>query len=576
MNMLTWKKALSVILAAVSCGTLMMTQPANWNRSETVQAAVTIAELEARKQENLKKIQEYENKLSRFSENQKQAEAYQRVLQDKIDAIQSNMQILDTELEGIKKNIYYLDAAIVQTKREISAQEVRIEEGLEAFKLRIRAMYVNGNDSLISALAGATDFYDLLSKYELIACVAKHDDELVNNLKAELESYNQNKETLESQKAELESAQADKESTQKEMQEAMNELQDSYADSQAEQERLALEKEQANKSIEELKQDNQLAEAAEAEIREEIRRAEEEAKRKAAETSTAITTRKAVTTTSTSTTITEAMTEAVISMPETLAEVITVPETTEEIISMPETTEEVQPAPETAPIIYTAPMKETTAETTTEESQTIKETTTTSEATTTTTSTTTTKETTVTTTTTTKATTSAAATTTAPETTSTTEATTEPVIETETVPDYDETAFGWPCPEHYYISSGYGSRWGTTHKGMDIAQNAGADAVASRAGKVIKVNTSCKHNYGKSKNCCGNGYGNYVLIDHEDGTYSTMYAHLQKVIVSEGDYVEKGQTVGYVGTTGWSTGYHLHFEIRKDGVAVNPSNYLNY
>ena len=55
-----------------------------------------------------------------------------------------------------------------------------------------------------------------------------------------------------------------------------------------------------------------------------------------------------------------------------------------------------------------------------------------------------------------------------------------------------------------------------------------------------------------------------------------MYAHLQSVIVSVGDYVEKGQTVGYVGTTGWSTGYHLHFEIRKDGVAVNPSDYLNY
>ena len=164
---------------------------------------------------------------------------------------------------------------------------------------------------------------------------------------------------------------------------------------------------------------------------------------------------------------------------------------------------------------------------------------------------------------------------TAPETPATLPAT-EPPTEPETLPDYDETAFGWPCPGYYYISSGFGSRWGTTHKGIDISQNAGADAVASRAGKVIKINTSCTHNYGKQKNCCGNGYGNYVLIDHEDGTYSTMYAHLQSVIVSVGDYVEKGQTVGYVGTTGWSTGYHLHFEIRKDGTAVNPSDYLNY
>ncbi|MBE6875723.1 MAG: hypothetical protein E7496_03210 [Ruminococcus sp.] len=514
MNMLTWKKVSAVLMAVITCGTFLLTQPVGWNQPETeVQAAVTIAELEAKKQENNKKIQEYENKLAQFSENQKQAEAYQSALQEKINALQSNMQILDTELENIKKNIYYLDADIASLEKEISEQEIRIEKGLEEFKLRIRAMYINGNDSLISALAGATDFYDLLSKYELISCVAKHDDALVTNLKAELEAYNQNKETLEAQKAELEKAQTDKQSMQKEMQNSMSELRFSYADSQAEQERLALEKASANKTIEQLEADNKTVDSAEAEIQEQIRRAEEEAKRKATETTTAVTTKKAVSTTTTTT------------------------------VQPKETTavqkEEIGTAPETAPVILTAPVSTTT---------------TTAKPVTTTTKTTTT---------------------TVPETIPPTEAP-EPVNEPETVPDYDDTAFGWPCPGYYYISSGFGTRWGTTHKGIDIAQNAGADAVASRPGKVIKINTSCTHNYGKSSNCCGNGYGNYVLIDHEDGTYSTMYAHLQSVIVSVGDYVEKGQTVGYVGTTGWSTGYHLHFEIRKDGVAVNPSDYLNY
>ena len=520
MNRLTWKKASAVLTAVITCGTLIFAQPAGWNRPETpVQAAATIAELEARKQENNKKIQEYENKLAQFAENEKQAEAYQNVLQEKIDAIQSNMQILDTELESIKKNIYYLDADIASLEQEISEQEIRIEKGLEEFKLRIRAMYINGNDSLISALAGATDFYDLLSKYELISCVAKHDDALVTNLKAELEAYHQNKETLEQQKAELEKAQADKQSMQKEMQNSMSELRFSYADSQAEQERLAFEKASANKTIEQLEADNKTVDSAEAEIREQIRRAEEEARRKATETTTAVTAKKTVSTTATT-------------------------------VQPKETTavqkEEIGTAPETAPVILTAPVSTTTT--------TVKPVATTTRITTTTTKTTTT---------------------TAPETIPPTEAP-EPVTEPETVPDYDDTAFGWPCPGYYYISSGFGTRWGTTHKGIDIAQNAGADAVASRAGKVIKINTSCTHNYGKSSNCCGNGYGNYVLIDHEDGTYSTMYAHLQSVIVSVGDYVEKGQTVGYVGTTGWSTGYHLHFEIRKDGVAVNPSDYLNY
>ncbi|MBR1530303.1 MAG: peptidoglycan DD-metalloendopeptidase family protein [Oscillospiraceae bacterium] len=542
MNKWIWKKALAVTLAAVTCSTLLLVHPVGDHHTETkVQAAATIAELEARKKENNKKIQEYETKLSQFSENQKQAEAYQTALQEKINALQNNMQILDTELEGIKKNIYYLDADIKTLEQEMSEQEKRIEKGLEEFKLRIRAMYITGNDSVISALAGATDFYDLLSKYELIACIAKHDDELVNNLKAELEAYEQNKNTLQTQKADLEKAKADKESMQKEMQNSMSELRFAYADSQAEQERLAFEQQMASQSIADLEADNTLADSAEAEIREQIRRAEEE--RKKAVRTTAAAVKKAV---SSTTAVTTAVSEAETGKPNETTVIISEKQTETEALSS---------APQTAPVIETAASKEN------QEENVIKAITTAAPQTTV-------KATTVTTTTTTV------------KITTTTEAPTEPetMPETipETIPDYDETAFGWPCPGYYYISSGFGTRWGTTHKGIDIAQNAGADAVASRAGKVIKINTSCTHNYGKNSNCCGNGYGNYVLIDHEDGTYSTMYAHLQSVIVSVGDYVEKGQTVGYVGTTGWSTGYHLHFEIRKDGVAVNPSNYLNY
>ena len=85
MSVVKWKKALAVILAALSCSMLMLTQPTGWNCSESkVQAASTIAELEARKQENNRKIQDYENQLAQFSENQKQQEAYQQTLQEKI------------------------------------------------------------------------------------------------------------------------------------------------------------------------------------------------------------------------------------------------------------------------------------------------------------------------------------------------------------------------------------------------------------------------------------------------------------------------------------------------------------
>lgn len=540
MSISIWKKALALCLAAVTV--CLTAQSARSGEATSYVSAATIAELEARKQENNKKIQACESKLAEFSENEKQSKEYQTALQNKIDALQNNMLILDTELEGVKKKIFELDLDIDAMESTIAQQQIDIDEGLEEFKLRLRAMYVNGNDSLASALVGATDFYDLLSKYEVISCVAKHDNQLVSDLKQELESYNANLELLESQKAEQEQAEKEKEAKQSEMKASMQELREAYADSESEQERLALEKASANKTIQELEEDNKLAEQAEAEIREQIRRAEEERKRKESEEAA-----KKATTVSTERTKKETT---------TINFIKSHVKTTQTTQSTTSTSGEVENAPMTEPVILTKPANTTVTTTTT----------------TTTTMTTTTTE--------------ALPPVTAPIVPATappTEAPTDPPTEaptetvTETVAqDYNASAFAWPCPEHYYISSGFGSRWGTNHKGIDIAQNAGADAVASRAGKVIKINTSCTHNYGKSKNCCGNGYGNYVLIDHEDGTYSTMYAHLETVLVSVGDYVEKEQTIGYVGTTGHSTGYHLHFEIRKDGTAVNPSDYLNY
>ncbi|MBR5165704.1 MAG: peptidoglycan DD-metalloendopeptidase family protein [Ruminococcus sp.] len=136
---------------------------------------------------------------------------------------------------------------------------------------------------------------------------------------------------------------------------------------------------------------------------------------------------------------------------------------------------------------------------------------------------------------------------------------------------------GWPVPGHSGISSYYGYRWGTLHGGIDISDGGimGAPVVAARAGTVTRMNNSCSHNYGKSGSCgCGGGYGNYVAISH-DGTYSTLYGHLTSACVSVGDYVEQGQVIGYVGSTGWSTGEHLHFEVYVNGVRQDPMGYVS-
>ncbi len=151
--------------------------------------------------------------------------------------------------------------------------------------------------------------------------------------------------------------------------------------------------------------------------------------------------------------------------------------------------------------------------------------------------------------------------------------------------------FKWPCPGYTYITSGFGYRWGKLHKGLDIAQAgiSGAKVVAAAAGKVTVGCSTCTHNYGKYKDgkvysCgCGYGYGNYVMIDHgyHNGYYyRTVYAHLKpgSITVSTGQRVSQGQKIGAVGTTGNSTGYHLHFEIRRGSSSSNlkPTNPKNY
>lgn len=135
------------------------------------------------------------------------------------------------------------------------------------------------------------------------------------------------------------------------------------------------------------------------------------------------------------------------------------------------------------------------------------------------------------------------------------------------------SGFAWPTPGFTYLSSEwYEDREVYNHGGIDIAGAGimGTPVVAAADGTVIANNSSCTHNWGKSYSCgCGGGYGNYVMISHAGGKM-TVYGHLTSLTVSTGQTVSRGQVIGYVGSTGNSTGPHLHYECRLNGVRYNP------
>ncbi len=142
----------------------------------------------------------------------------------------------------------------------------------------------------------------------------------------------------------------------------------------------------------------------------------------------------------------------------------------------------------------------------------------------------------------------------------------------------DGTSYVWPCPGHTYLTSTFDEWRGVNNHGaLDIADGSiyGAAVVACWNGTVIATNTTCTHDYGKSSSCgCGGGYGNYVMIDHGGGKVS-IYGHLCEVVATPGQQVSAGQLIGYVGSTGYSTGPHLHFEMQLNGVRYDPLSEYN-
>ncbi|MCX7615264.1 MAG: peptidoglycan DD-metalloendopeptidase family protein [Clostridiales bacterium] len=132
--------------------------------------------------------------------------------------------------------------------------------------------------------------------------------------------------------------------------------------------------------------------------------------------------------------------------------------------------------------------------------------------------------------------------------------------------EYVGGTFLWPAPGYTNISSSYGWRFhpilhvNKLHTGVDISAPTGAAILAANSGTIV---TSAYNS----------AYGNYIIIDHGGGK-ATLYAHMSKRLIQKGDSVKRGQKIGLVGSTGYATGPHLHFEVRINGSTVNPMSYF--
>jgi len=118
----------------------------------------------------------------------------------------------------------------------------------------------------------------------------------------------------------------------------------------------------------------------------------------------------------------------------------------------------------------------------------------------------------------------------------------------------------WPVTELKRISSGFGVRWGAFHTGVDLPAPKGTLVLAAMDGMVISAKYS-------------GGHGKSIYIEHRDNFY-TRYSHNSVMLVKMGEFVRKGQVIAHVGSTGRSTGNHLHFEIRYNSIPLNPLDFL--
>ncbi|MDE5861406.1 MAG: peptidoglycan DD-metalloendopeptidase family protein [Ruminococcus sp.] len=506
------KKILAKIFTFVICSAVSAGTVVNFSSQE--KSAKTIPEIQAERKANEDKIAEFEKQISELGESMSGEQSLQQTLAEQIALIQENITLLGQELEKLNSDIQKAEENIEFLDYSISARQKEIEESIELFKKRLCAMYISGNnDNMISMLLGSSSFYDMMTRVKIVNNMAEYDEKLINEILGDISGLEKDRKDLETEKQSLEAKLSEQEQKKSEKTAEIQSLNDKMSQSQTIMEQINA---QQNK-IQNSKQDAEMLRAdfdrQEQEIQEEIRRKAEEAQRLYEEQQR------------------RKMEEEFQRKQEELIR------KQEELIRQQQEEEKRRLELEEQQRIEQEEERRRQEEELRKQEE---------------------------------------------QNRLYLQWLEQQVPQQESVPPEipapETQSYIWPVPDYYYVTSYYGEREGLQHKGIDIGNAGidGADVCAVRDGIVISVNNSCTHNYGKEDvGCgCGGNFGNYVTISH-DGTYTTISAHMAYVTVSVGDYVHQGQKIGAVGSTGWSTGPHLHFELRINGIDSNPLDYIS-
>ena len=251
-------KITAACISAVLCTGILFT-----GSSVLTPSADTQSELEARQAELAKERKDVEALLAKYEGSADETEKY-------LEEYDNKMRLQEEQIENIEEQIKLCRQEIKDINAEITQKQAEIDEGVELFRQRLRAIYIAGNDSYASVLTGATDFYDVLARMELMQRVSKHDNDIIEDLNSKIAALNAQKEEAAAKEAAL----ADKKAQEDAMYDELRETYNNHAETKAMQEKMIADYSQRFDEI--------VAEEAdvEVELQAEIRRKQEEEERR--------------------------------------------------------------------------------------------------------------------------------------------------------------------------------------------------------------------------------------------------------------------------------------------------------